>query len=205
MTSPALNTSANTPTDQRPAFSDKDPKSGPVFEPERLVDHSLWPGSAVFHRARQLVGTEGLNISDLADLQQDLAIHAWRQWPKFDPSRASPATFLDRILRQRQREILRQRRCVTRGPATQSLPGELSRDQRRHFHRDHVAAVDCQHDVRSVLVNLSPEERRLALGLMRHPITQLARKEGRHRQRLHESLGRIRKRLAGSALWEYLP
>ncbi len=176
----------------------------PDFDPARLVDEATWPGSTVLYFARQLIGRAGLTSSDLDDVRQDLAVHALVQWPKFDSSRSSARTFLDRILRQRQRAILRKRRSKRRRATNVLLTSEISHDKRRSRSRDHVATADCRHDIARTLAPMPLEERHLASGLARHSITQLARLQRRHRQRLHESLRRIRRRFEDAGLREYL-
>lgn len=179
-------------------------KASATLEPARLLDSSVWPGSAIFHRARQLIGHAGLVTSDLDDLQQDLIVHALLKWPKFDPMRASARTFLDRILHQRQRAILRQRRLRARRTKPVPLKGDLSEDRRRHRQSSHVLAVDRQLDLSSVVDAMSLKERQVARGLMKHKVSKLAKLQKRHRQRLHETIRRIRQRLEDAELREYL-
>jgi RNA polymerase sigma-70 factor (ECF subfamily) len=174
------------------------------FDPSRLLNSVEWPGSTVFHYARQLVGHAGFTISDLDDLQQDLAVHALVHWHKFDSKRATERTFLDRILRQRKLAILRRRKSGFANLRDLSSVSDLCRDRRRNFPRDHIAAVDCQHDVGHFLAGMSSRDRELAMGLMHHSVTDLARLQGRHRQRLHEEIRRVRLRAEDDGLREYL-
>ena len=131
-------------------------------------------------------------------------MHVLLRWPQFDARRASARTFLDRILRQRQREIVRQRNSKSRRAITVALR-DVAEDYRKAPSRDHVVASDCRHDISRVLAGMSFEKRHLALGLTRHTVTQLARLQRRHRQRLHETIRLIRQRFLDADLQEYLP
>jgi hypothetical protein len=130
-------------------------------------------------------------------------MHALVQWAKFDGRRATARTFLDRILRQRQRVILRQRRSK-RGPSFVSLSHDLSLDRRRNGPRDHAVDLDAQHDIALISSRLPAPHRDLASGLKEHKVAQLARIQGRYRQRLHEAIRQIRQRFHDADLQEYL-
>ena len=48
--------------------------------------------------ARRLARLPGFSRSDIPDIEQDLALAAWKALPRFDPSHASIDTFVDRVL-----------------------------------------------------------------------------------------------------------
>ena len=76
----------------------------------------------VRHAARSLTKRLGRSPVQRDDLEQDLLLHLWQRWGRFDPARARQTTFVRRLLRNRAATILRdERRKIRRTPATCSL------------------------------------------------------------------------------------
>lgn len=91
-----------------------------------------------------------------------------------------------------------------RHTAARSLTGDPTTDCRKAPPRVQEEVFSFQHDLARVLAEMPLEERHLAEGLMRHTVTQLARLQRRHRQRLHEAIRRIRRRFEDAGLRHYL-
>ncbi len=70
---------------------------------------------AVRCSVRKLVGTAGIHHSDVEDLEQDLMLHLLTRMDKFDPSRASFQTFINRVVEAGVRDIIDSRQAKRRG------------------------------------------------------------------------------------------
>jgi RNA polymerase sigma-70 factor (ECF subfamily) len=118
----------------------------------RLLDEY---GPLVWSIARKLVGTAGAE-----DVVQEVFIQLWKNAHRFDPERASEATFITTIARRRA--IDHQRR-VGRRPELEELPDEAPAET------DALAAVELIDEARvaaEALAQLKPEQQqvlRLAL------------------------------------------
>lgn len=49
-------------------------------------------------KAAELAGKYGFAEDEDEDLAQDLALHLLRQWPKYDPSKGKPTTFIQNVI-----------------------------------------------------------------------------------------------------------
>lgn len=66
------------------------------------------------HYARRIVRSLGLAAEDLADLRQELLLEVVRRAPRFDPTRAACATFIDMIIRHAADELAERLACGQR-------------------------------------------------------------------------------------------
>ena len=68
-------------------------------------------------KARQLVHSPGFSLSDREDIEQDLRLHLLLKLPHFDPAKASRATFANRIIESKAKDLIRYRTADMRDPA----------------------------------------------------------------------------------------
>lgn len=67
-------------------------------------------------KAKRTTGKAGTRPSDLEDVEQELWLHLLSQARKFDPSRASINTFIDRVVDSGVKMLLRKQRRQKRAP-----------------------------------------------------------------------------------------
>src|SRR5712692_3549273 len=65
--------------------------------------------------ATRLLTSGAFSPSDRDDLTQELLVDAWVRFRHFDPSRASAATFAQRIMTHRAASIIQERNVTKRG------------------------------------------------------------------------------------------
>ena len=161
--------------------------------------------------ARRLARTGRLPGMDAEDIAQDLFLDLWRRCPAFDPSRASFATFADRVIAHRAASLTAptqqtqaERRQVgiddpVDGPdgctladilADPTAPGEL----------EHGLALDLRRFVES----LSPALQRCCAIMAAPNIRLAAAQAGTHRSSLYENARRLRQRAEQAGLRIYL-
>lgn len=85
------------------------------------------------------------------DLLQDVFVSVWKNAAGFDPSRASFATWIHRITRNRATDLIRRRQARVRTVDSDTLPEPGEDDHTNHFSRSF--------DVNSALVRLSSVHR----------------------------------------------
>lgn len=70
-------------------------------------------------------------VLDADDLQQELEIHVWKIYPKFDPQRSKLSTYLNESLRNRACELIRYETAQKRGGESEveSLDSYIDKDE----------------------------------------------------------------------------
>ncbi len=115
--------------------------------------------SELYNRYANLIYGAGVRyLGDRAlaeDLVQDVFTAVWRGAASFDPSRASFATWVYRITRNRATDLIRRRRARVRtvGGETRAMPGE----------EDPTGELSRSFDVASALSRLSPAHREVLI------------------------------------------
>ena len=147
------------------------------------------------------------------DYEQELAADLWRRLPTYDPERASLATFIDRLVRNRvagffaaasaakrrhERELISfdesKEDAGAGGVKTSSWTGTSSL----------VDEVGLRHDVRQFKAGLPPALKRCCAILMSGSITEGISKHGLHPSSYYDGLGRLRRRALEAGLDAYL-
>lgn len=67
-------------------------------------------------KAKRMRGKAGIRPSDLEDVEQALWLHLLQQAAKFDASRGSVNTFIDRVVESGAKMLLRERKRLKRAP-----------------------------------------------------------------------------------------
>jgi RNA polymerase sigma factor (sigma-70 family) len=112
-------------------------------------------GALVWSIARKQVGADAAE-----DLVQEIFIQIWSQAGRFDPTRASEATFLTMIARRRSIDFSRK---VGRRPSTENLVVEIPAEQSE---LESIDLVDEARVAYEALVQLNPEQQEvLRLGI----------------------------------------
>jgi len=133
-------------------------------------------------KARKLARTAASPEVDWEDFAQDMRLDLWRRLSKFDPSRASFRTFVDRVVKHKVASIIEARKAGLRDYRRQqwSLNDPLKTPDGRRAERGDMLdqdttllrtgganrpageRIDLRDDIRTVLAGLPPELRGLA-------------------------------------------
>ena len=139
---------------------------------------------AVQVRAAAAVATGRTLAADREDLEQEALLGLWRALRRYDASRASLRTFLERVADKRFASLLRHRRS----------PVVIERlDGLQFATADGIPAVQFHVDFERVLAQLGDPDRVLALLLMEHGPTEISRMLGIARSNVYARLARLRR------------
>lgn len=176
------------------------------------------------YKARQLARTEGFTAQDLEDICQDLLVDLLERLPKFDPTRATYRTFVDRVVNHRIANLLRHRRREKRTPRREvcSLNEYLEDEEGQPIQRVEILLVEeadrrlgrktrtdqemaeLALDVPAALQCLSDNLRRLCEFLKTGSITEASRAMGIPRATLQDHRKKLREFLEAVGLQDYL-
>lgn len=134
-------------------------------------------------RSAAAVATSGVPVHDREDLEQEMVLGVWRALPRYDPSRASLRTFIERVIANRFASLLRARR---RQLKVESFEGQNLGT------RDGIPALEFRTDVQRVVGSLAERDRRLVLRMMAHSPTEASRSLGISRSTVYARIRRIR-------------
>jgi len=101
-------------------------------------------------KARRLIGNYGFTRDDLEDVVQDITLDVLERLPKYDASRASLRTFIDRITTHKIANIIRDRRRLKRDYSciAWSLDEEVRTDDGHAARRgDGISQDDCEREM----------------------------------------------------------
>jgi RNA polymerase sigma factor (sigma-70 family) len=144
---------------------------------QRCVRYHAWSAY------RQL----GSSQVDRRDLEHEGYVEAMLKLTRFDANRGSVRTFVDKVVRNRMRSIVRARRRDR---------WLLSIDELLDEHLTAVAmgyaAEDFRIDVEKLLAGLTPRDRQFCLLLMQHHVAEASRLAGMARSSAYSILARLR-------------
>jgi len=122
-------------------------------------------------------------LADREDWEQEALAAVWRALPRYDPSRASMRTYVERVIATRFASLGRARRCH---PRLEPL------EEHHSVGLDEIPMVEFRTDFHRVSASLAERDRRLAICLMDHSPTQAGRALGVSRSTIYEGIRRIR-------------
>lgn len=70
----------------------------------------------IHRKARSIIRHPGFSVSDIEDIKQELWLRLLERQDQFDPARSSFPTFANRVITNRAKDILRDRRAQRRDP-----------------------------------------------------------------------------------------
>jgi len=177
------------------------------------------------HKARQLVGRAGYTEDDRPDIEGDLTLDLLCRLRKFDPSRASLHTFVDRVVEHGAARLIERRSAPMRDYRREvaSLNDRIEDEEGEHVERGDLVDQDTylesigqptmpladqvalRVDLERVLATLPPELRdlweRRAEG---QSITDISRETGIPRGTLYERMKELRKLVEDAGLRDHL-
>ena len=194
------------------------------FDPDvpQLDDYAV---QLIRHKAWQLVGRGGFTKDDREDIEGDLTLDLLRRLRKFDPSRASFHTFVDRVVEHGAARLIERRSAPMRDYRREiaSLNDRIEDEEGEHVERGDLVDQDTylesigqptmpladqvtlRVDLERVLATLPPELRdlweRRAEG---QSITDISRETGIPRGTLYERMKQLRKLVEDAGLRDYL-
>lgn len=178
----------------------------------------------IHYKSKRLIGYLGMTESDREDIEQDLAIHLRQNLPKHDPSRGTVKTFINCVLDNRIRAIIKSRcssvyDCRMHAYSLDAAVEDMDFDSLTrgdmldadeylmmtgNATRPMFEIIELQLDVRRV-VSLLPEDMQKVCGLLsRTTVAAAARELGISRSKLYEILRRLRDILQEHGIGEYL-
>jgi len=136
-------------------------------------------------RAVQVRAASGaMRPGDREDFEQEALLGLWIALRRYDPSRASLRTFVERITDNRFASLMRYRRSSL---VVERLDGHWFATP------DGIPAVQFQVDFERILAPLSDADRTLALLLVDYRPTQISRMLGIPRSTLYARMARLRR------------
>ena len=152
--------------------------------PDAGFDHALPLAlRAVQVRAAAAVATGRATAADRKDLEQEALLGLWIALRRYDPSRASLRTFLERVADKRFATLIRRRGSL-----------EVERlDGHRVATPDGIPAVLLHVDFERVLAQLTEADRTLARLLIDHGPTEISRMLGIARSTVYARIARLRR------------
>jgi RNA polymerase sigma-70 factor (ECF subfamily) len=138
---------------------------------------------AVQVRGAAAVATGRATAADRKDLEQEALLGLWMALRRYDASRASLRTFLERVADKRFASLMRRRGSLT----VERLDGH------RFATPDGIPAVQLHVDFERVLAPLGDPDRTLARLLIDHGPTEISRMLGIARSTVYARIARLRR------------
>ena len=162
--------------------------------------------ATIHYKVRHLIGRFGFTSSDLADLEQDLALDVWRRSQGYNPERAQWQTFVSRCADHRIADIIRSRCCRMRNYERTSVLD--TGDENSPAHGEQRAAhgiwlQDLRLDLAMALTALPEHLRVLCRRLATTSVSEIAAEDGRSRWLVYRDIGRIRREFKAAGLAAY--
>jgi len=169
------------------------------------LDATLCPyaETTIHHKARRLIGRFGFTVSDLPDLEQELALDLLKRAAAFDPAKARWSTFLSRCIDHRIADIIRARCASKRDPERLSQLADGTAGDNAVCARPTDDAVDLRLDLSAVLARLPGGLRQLCLRLTTASVSTIAAEDGRSRWHVYQDIARIRAAFVTAGLTAY--
>ncbi len=134
-------------------------------------------------RAIAAVASGRARAADREDLEQEALLRIWQALPRYDPSKGSLGTFIERVAESRFRSLLRSRRhSVTIEPLDGMRPASA----------DGIPMVEFRTDFERLLRLVGGPERRLASLLTVHSASEAGRILGVARSTVYRRIERLR-------------
>ena len=165
----------------------------------------------VHHHAGQLSRSRGFNQTDDEDIAQELRLVIYQACLKYDRSQGAIESFIATVVRNRVRELARQRMALCRTPEseagslnqridTEDGPKEWAEmfDVEEHGRRrggqrcSETQQVELRHDIDAVLSSLSDETREVARLLRHHSPPEIQEILGTTRAKVRTHIALIR-------------
>lgn len=151
------------------------------------------------YHARRLSRKPGFTISDVPDIEQELALDLLKALPKFDPNKASLPTFISRVVNRRCISLLRDARHPKRRGGTSleaAMGDDIAKDQRHRmtgYRPDEAPEKAEVAEVVQQAVGKLPERlHKIAILLMSRTQAEAARELGVSETTIHRARNQIR-------------
>jgi RNA polymerase sigma-70 factor, ECF subfamily len=164
------------------------------------------------YKSRRLIGILGLTESDRDDIEQEMAVHLRQNLSKHDPARGSVKTFINCVLDNRVKAIIKSRTCSAfdcsihaysldaafeAGDSDEVTKGDiLDTDEYRirlgNATRPLLELVELRVDVLRVVASLPDDLQRVCEALSHSTVAASARELGISRPKLYEMMRGLR-------------
>jgi len=192
------------------------------------IDHELTKGFTarlISVKAKQLLGRAGFTKADRKDLEQEMKLHVWMRFPKFDPAKAHWNAFVTTVVERHVATILQRARRIKRleGAMPVSLSelvedcdnelielGETVGPEHKEFLTGRYVETaenlsDIRLEVAEVIAGLPDDLRRLCELLKFHNVKEAAREMGIPRTTASSMVARLRAIFVEAGFEDFLP
>lgn len=161
---------------------------------ERAHPHT---DAIVVMQSKKLIGKAGLTRSDVPEIRQDMLMAVWRALPRFDPKRGPLEAFINSVVINAGRMLVRSRRRKKRGggPVPVSLdaePGLAAKARKILDGPCEGAAASSVLDARAAVASLPPHLGSVAVMLAGKSVMRTAELTGRTAREVREARDLIR-------------
>lgn len=172
----------------------------------RIDDYAL---SRINFRVRRLTCQFDLSEDEQGDYRQDMMVELLSAFERFDPSKATRETFINRVLDRFVKYAIRARFTRLRrtcdsplGFEDVSIGFEPVVNEARAGEKDEQARRELRLDMAVVMARMPARLRRMCRLLMKFGATETARKLGICRQSIYRNFAEIREYMIGAGLVE---
>lgn len=164
------------------------------------------------YKSRKLIGHFGMSESDREDIEQELAIHLWQRLSQHDPARGSVKTFINCVLDNRVKGIIKSRTnsafdpkmhaysldaAIEAGDSDEVTKGDIiDMDEYRitlgNATRPMMELTEIRVDVLRVVESLPPNLRRVCEALSHASVAAAAKELGIGRDKLYDIMRDVR-------------
>ncbi|MHB1002024.1 MAG: sigma factor [Armatimonadota bacterium] len=175
-------------------------------------------------KVKSLIGEFGFLEDDKEDLQQELLVHLLERLPRYDPARAAMRTFIDRLLDNKIRSMIKRRQnkkhdysiesvslsqIIGSGDSDLLLLEEIIDYEDCMLLNGWITStkteqIDLKFEVESILSLLPDDLRSLCDHLKTKSITEIIKETGEDRNRINHKIRKIRKLLKMTELKNYI-
>jgi RNA polymerase sigma factor (sigma-70 family) len=135
----------------------------------------------------RMAASKGIAADTRRDLVQEALLELWRKAPLFDPRRSSWPTFSDRVIVNRLRSLMRNRR-----PMHHEFCRERPHNEVTDAFGEAELCIELRVDVARILSGVSRFDRSVAASLAERSVTETSDYLGISRARIYRAIDRLR-------------
>lgn len=165
---------------------------------------------AIHCKARKLVGHYGITESDIADIEQELAIEVVNSQEKYDELKSKIETFVNQVCENKITDIIRERMAKSRNVMeTDSLFSEIEVEEGKMFLIDCIAAPTegypgIQLDVQLFIASLNTQEKDLLKLLRTMSQAEIIEVQGLSQSTLNYRISQLRNKIKQQDFFKFI-
>jgi RNA polymerase sigma factor (sigma-70 family) len=165
---------------------------------------------AIHCKARKLVGHYGITESDIADIEQELAIEVVNSQEKYDELKSKIETFVNQVCENKITDIIRERMAKSRNVMeTDSLFSEIEVEEGKMFLIDCIPARSSGYpgmrlDIEAFMDSLRGHEKELLGLLQQMSQSDIAKVQGTSLTTINYRVSQLRKKIRRQDFFKFL-